>query len=243
MGLIKWIFGSDNHGDMVDKEAVEKFLQFCKDWGPKYKIHGGDGMDLRCYRKGASQDEKADGIRRDVQAHLLFLDAYKPNIFIEGNHDDRLREIAEFGKETSRETEIASDLQQKLDDNYRKRGLTVIRYGVERDWWQAPEGGPKFCHGKHHNMHIARAHYDTYEGPVVHGHGHRPDTYQGASGQALSVPALCRIWDNRYDAKNPGKKKQRNGWAYGYINSKTGRGEGWIVKKEGGEWISPTGKL
>lgn len=243
MALVRWIFGSDNHGDMVCDEAVEKFLAFVKTWKPQWRIHGGDGMDLRCYRKGASADEKADGIRRDVQAHLLFLDKYRPQVFIEGNHDDRLRELASFGKEGSRETEIAADLQDKLDDHYRKKKITVVRYGQERDWWQTPEGGPKFCHGKHHNMHIARAHYDTYEGPVVHGHGHRPDIYQGASGCAISTPALARIWDLRYDRNRPGKKKQRNGWSFGVINTKTGRGEGWIVKKEDGVWICPMGEL
>ena len=244
MALIKWIYGSDNHGDMVCEEAVAKFLKFTEEWKPKHKIHGGDGMDLRSYRKGAGAEEREEGIQRDIQAHLLFMEQYRPHVFIEGNHDHRLREMAEHGSEEKRSTEAAVALQEKLDEFYRKKiKCKVVRYGQERDWWQAPEGGHKFVHGKHHGTHIARAHHDTYEGPTVCGHGHRPDIYQGAGGTSIASPALCRIWDQRYDAHQPGKKKQRNGWVFGVINSKTGRSEGWIVKKEEGVWISPMGEL
>lgn len=243
MGLIKWVFGSDNHGDMVCDESVEKFLGFVGEWKPKYKIHGGDGMDLRSYRRGASAEEKQEGVLRDIQAHMLFMEQYRPDVFLEGNHDHRLRELAEHGSQERASTEVAIMLQDKLDEFYRKQKCQVVRYGQEMDYWQAPEGGHKFVHGKHHGMHIARAHHDTYEGPTINGHGHRPDIYQGAGGQSISSPALCRIWDQRYDVHLPGKKKQRNGWVYGYINEKTGKGEAWIIKKEGGLWLSPQGEL
>ena len=97
MALIKWIYGSDNHGDMVCEESVEKFLGFVAEWKPKYKIHGGDGMDLRSYRRGAGAEEREEGIQKDIQAHLLFMESYKPHVFLEGNHDHRLREMAEHG--------------------------------------------------------------------------------------------------------------------------------------------------
>ena len=100
-----------------------------------------------------------------------------------------------------------------------------------------------FTHGKHHNMHIAKAHYDAYGGPTVNGHGHREDYYQGPRGTSISVGCMARIWDLRYDRQRTAKKKHRNGWAYGVIDSKTGRGSAWTVKREAGTWISPMGNL
>lgn len=246
MSLVKFVFATDTHGDMVNASAVEKLLTFVDSWKPKYRIHGGDGMDLRCYRKGASREEREDGISRDVQAHLHFLNQYKPHVFIEGNHDDRLREQSEYGSEEARSTEIARELQDTLDAYYRKKKMQVVKYSYvngRKDYWQAPEGGYYFAHGKHHNMHAAKSNHETYEHPVICGHVHRFCSWQGRTGTSYTSPCLADIEKLRYDRHRPGKYKQSNGWVYGMINSKTGNSIAWTVVCDGGKWLSPEGEL
>lgn len=246
MGLIKFVFGSDNHGDMGCPIAIKKFLDFTEnEWKPKYRIHGGDGMDLRRYRKGASEDETKDRVKPDIAAHLLFLEQYRPHVFLEGNHDWRLREVAEHGDPHSDSTDRAIELQDGLDEFYRKMKIQVVRFGWEHGGqeWRAPEGGPAFAHGTRHGVHAAKQMTDDYEGAVIFGDVHRVSVWQGRRGLTMSSPCLADTTKLRYDVKNPGKRLHRKGWLYGVINDKTGRHEVWPVKCEDGAWISPMGEL
>jgi len=62
MSFKKFIVAGDNHGELGCPIAIKKFLDFCEDWKPHYKIHLGDVFDFACLRRGASQEEKADGV-------------------------------------------------------------------------------------------------------------------------------------------------------------------------------------
>jgi hypothetical protein len=88
-GVKRWMACGDNHGDMQDDRAVAACLEFSKTWKPEIRVHWGDGFDLRCFRKNASQEESRDSIKADVEKGLEFIGKYKPTVYLRGNHCER----------------------------------------------------------------------------------------------------------------------------------------------------------
>jgi hypothetical protein len=78
MAYKKFIVAADNHGGLVCEAAKKKFLAFADDWKPHHRIHLGDLWDFSPLRRGASPEEKADGISDDYQCGLDFLDVLVP---------------------------------------------------------------------------------------------------------------------------------------------------------------------
>jgi hypothetical protein len=202
-------------------------------------------MDLRPLRKGAHYEEKREGIKRDVAAHLHFFDQYRPHIFLEGNHDHRLRYTAEWTEEGTSAQEHAQELQERLDMHYAKAGCQRIPYEINPrlQEWRAPEGGPVFAHGYKHNQLAAKAQSELHLAPCIFGHVHRLSVWQTPKGISMSSPCLADLSKLHYDISKPHKSLHRNGWVYGVINTKTGGHQAWYVIKEDGEWMSPQGKL
>ena len=71
MSFVRFQAGFDIHGDMQDPAVNEVFFKFAEIWKPKIRICGGDLFDLRPLRKGASEDERRESIRDDVNEHVL----------------------------------------------------------------------------------------------------------------------------------------------------------------------------
>ena len=69
----KSIFIADTHGDLVCPDAVKVVKQFIEDWKPKHRIHLGDVWDFRALRKGASPEERMEGISYDYSCGVELL--------------------------------------------------------------------------------------------------------------------------------------------------------------------------
>ena len=79
----KFVAGFDLHGDMQDKEAVKKILDFTfKIFKPEVRIFGGDLFDFRCIRKGAGKAEQAESLMDDVAMGMDFLKEFRPHIYL-----------------------------------------------------------------------------------------------------------------------------------------------------------------
>ena len=59
MSLKRFIYGSDLHGDQLDKKAVKTLHAATRDFNPHMRIFGGDLVDARPLRKGAGPEEQA----------------------------------------------------------------------------------------------------------------------------------------------------------------------------------------
>lgn len=239
----RFLVAADNHGGLVDEEATRKFLDFADTWKPHHRIHLGDLWDFSPLRRGASQEDKADGIADDYIAGLDFLDRFKPNFLTLGNHDDRIWQGAAHSADGIMR-ERCAELADKSEAEFRKRKITWCAYHVGK-YLQMPEGGPKLIHGFRSTLYPARAHHDNW-GACLHGHVHKPDEYVARhidGSMAFSVGCLANLDKLSYADRTPAKLGWRNGWLYGIINSKTGAWHAWHVKKEEGVWISPQGQL
>ncbi len=239
----KFLVATDNHGSLVCHNARKVLLDFAATWQPHYRIHLGDLWDFSPLRRGASQEEKADGISDDFIQGLEFLDDFKPNFLTLGNHDDRIYQHATHcGDGILRER--CEELVQAAEQQFRRRKITFCEYKVTK-YLQMPEGGPKLIHGFRSTAYPAKAHYDNW-GECLHGHCHTKDEYTARhidGGKAFSIGCMADLNKLSYSDRQPAKLGHRNGFLYGIINIRTGRWEGWQVTKEHGDWISPQGIL
>lgn len=239
----RFLIAADNHGGLACPAAVKKFLDFSASWKPHYRIHLGDLWDFTPLRKGASQEEKADGIKDDYIMGLEFLDAYRPQYLTLGNHDDRIWQTATHcvdGMMRESCMKVVADIESIT----RKLKIQVAKYHVG-SYLQLPEGGPRLIHGFRSTLYPAKAHYENW-GASICGHVHKPDTYVGrhiSGGMAMASACLADLNRLSYADRCPAKLGWRNGWIYGLINEKTGAWHAWHVVKEGSDWISPMGVL
>lgn len=239
----RFVVAADNHGGLGDESAIAKFLEFAADFKPDHRIHLGDLWDFSPLRRGASQEEKAEGISADYEAGIEFLDAYRPTILTLGNHDDRIWMHARSNNDGILR-ERCQELADRSEDEFRKRRIKWIPYHVGKHLMM-PEGGPRLIHGFRSTMYPAKAHFEVW-GACLHGHVHKPDEYVARhidGAMAFSVGCLADIDKLTYADRTPGKLGWRNGWLYGFINPRTGAWHAWHVKQEGGVWISPAGPL
>lgn len=239
----KFLVATDNHGSLVCNDAMRVLLSFAESWQPHYRIHLGDLWDFSPLRRGASQEEKADGISDDFMAGIEFLDAFKPNYLTLGNHDDRIYQHATHrGDGILRER--CEELVQQAEQQFKRRKITFCEYKVSC-YLRMPEGGPKLIHGFRSTTYPAKAHHENW-GECLHGHCHTKDEYTARhidGGKTFSVGCMADLSKLTYSDRQPAKLGHRNGFLYGIINVKTGRWEAWQVTKEHGDWISPQGIL
>jgi predicted phosphodiesterase len=243
MSWKRFLVAADNHGSLVCKDAMKKLLDFAATWKPHYRIHLGDVWDFAPLRRGASQEEKADGIAEDYKEGLRFLDAFKPTHLTLGNHDDRIWMVSTNGADGILR-ERCADLASASEREFEKRKIQWVPYHVGKSL-RLPEGGPRLIHGFRSTMYPAKAHAEHW-GECLVGHVHKPDTYamrHADGGQAFSLGCMADIGALSYADRHAAKLGWRNGFLFGMIHAKTGRWNAWHAIKEGGDWISPHGIL
>jgi hypothetical protein len=203
----------------------------------------GDFIDLSPLRRGASSEEKADGIADDVMMGMEFLREFQPHYLTIGNHDDRLA-LHSTHCADGMLRERCTEYWQTLEDEFKKLKIKTCPYHVSR-YLRLPEGGPKLIHGFKSSVHAAKAHYDGW-GSVIHGHVHAPATYHARhidGGMAFSVGCLADIDQMTYADRYQAKHGWRQGFLFGLINTKTGSWQAWHATNEDGVWVSPHGIL
>ena len=242
MAYKRFLVCADNHGDLVNKEAKEKFIEFKDDFDPDYCIHLGDVWDFNSLRKGASDEDRRNGIFRDFEAGIEFLDIGFDYLTL-GNHDARLWEGAEGGA-SGIVRESCAALVKEAESHLNAKNIAWVPYNVNR-YLQLPCGGPKFIHGFLAGQNSAKAHFDRF-GSCLFGHVHAPDSYIARhidGGQAYSLGCMADIESMTYAERYPNRLGWRNGFGYGLINEKTGKWSFWNIIKDDDCYISPMGIL
>lgn len=242
MAIKKFLFGTDSHGDMEDPETIGRFLSFCEEYRPDYRIHGGDVWDFRPLREGAGAEEKSESMRRDTLTGLALLSEYRPTHILKGNHDERLWRKAE-SKTDGLMRDLCAKLVEEIEGKKAWRSAHVFPYDVRDGVLQL--GGLQFIHGYHAGMNAARQAIQTYKGSgsVIQGHVHSFSRFSDTGlyrAEGITCGMLGKI-DMPYNAKTPRKLGYENGWIFGEIHeTKTSSAwECWFVRKSGGEWLSP----
>ncbi len=245
-----FVYASDNHGDQADPDAITKFHEFCADYNPTHRIHGGDLFDLRPLRRGASADERAERIELDVTAGEIFLETYRPDTFLLGNHDIRLWEgiHSNCGLTGTCCLQMLKKLQGEVDDKpliggiLKKVGVKrVLPYHRQQGIYSL--GDLNMIHGYRATMYPAKSHSENYGPSVLCGHVHKYDVhtprhYNG--GLSMSAPCLADL-DMKYLDRCVAALAHDNGWVFGVVNNRTGKFEMWAVRRQRHDnvWIDP----
>lgn len=236
MAWKKFVACFDNHGDKQLDSTVDVFKQFVSTWKPQLKIHGGDNWDFRPLRKKVSEDEKRESMLADYHAGMEFLKWYQPNVFVRGNHDERLYELLDARRGI--ETDFAVEHVEHIEKLLRKFRCKMLPYHKRKGVCRV--GHLKIMHGFYAGVTAARRMAMTY-GSVLFGHTHAIDTasvegFEPRVGQ--NCGCLCDP-DMKYNERQPGTLRQEPGFAYGVVNQKNGLYHYWQARSIGNRWFIP----
>lgn len=236
MAWERWVAAPDVHGDMQDVLAVAAFHRFVEVYKPRHRIHLGDNWDCRPLRRKASEAERRESLIADWEMGRDFIDTFRPTVFLEGNHDKRIRDLAETG------TGVMRDYGQQCLDGvnklFHKLKCPVLPYDNRKGIYDL--GNLRFMHGFGSGLYAARRMAQAY-GSLVQGHLHTRDmvSIEGLQRRCVWVGGcLCRL-DMEYASTNIASLKQQHGWPYGVVDSRTGDYQVWLAERIGDAFYGP----
>ncbi len=234
----EFVFATDLHGDKLHQPTVDRLLKFLDEYKPKIVIFGGDLMDLRPLRKGASQEEKDESTRNDIDAGMQFFEDYfhRPALqkyCHDGNHDKRLPDLAAASDGVR--SDYAAEKLETLNKAAKRLGVGRLPYHKSKGVLEI--GELRTLHGYYHGNRAAQQHATTYQ-CCLFGHCHTIDEIPVAGMKrrvARGVGCLCQT-DMEYNSTHPNTLRHANGWAYGAVNLKTGLYFAAQAEEVGGIW-------
>jgi predicted phosphodiesterase len=234
MSLKHFVICGDTHGSEVSIEASEAFFKFLKIWKPPIRIHLGDAFDARPLRKGASEEEKRETIYTDFNAGMDFLEQMKPTVFLRGNHDERIYDLATNGYGMAKE--FALDLTSKIEKKLDKFKCPMLPYSKRDGIYEL--GKLKVAHGYAHGTLAARKMAASF-GNIVFGHTHGIQVYSMETVEnivGMNIGCMCKL-DFNYNRAMLGSLVHRHGFAYGVVDTKTGEFQVFQAQSVNGRWI------
>ena len=232
--LKRWVWVFDTHGDMIDPDAEAAFKQFVGDFKPDFRGHGGDFVDLRGWRRGASAEDRAESMKDDVERAREFLWWYKPDAVTLGNHDHRMVMVGESATDPVHRMAATQCYEQMIDA---MGEAEVVPYG-KRNFYQ--HANYRVIHGYASGVYAARKHAQSYCGNVLAGHIHAFSCHTELNidrTRSHTSGSLCRT-DMGYNASHLATLRQENGWLYGFEVG--GELVVYEARKVGGHWLFPT---
>ena len=238
----KFIFATDLHGDVQDHDTVNVLLEYTDMYKPDIKVFGGDLFDFRNIRRGAGPAEKQDSMAADVECGMEFLDKFKPNVLLLGNHDKRLWDTASH--HTNGIVQDAAKLGvRSILQKCKSIKCKVLPYDASVGYYDL--GNIRFIHGYHSGVYASKKHAEIYApsaGICLHGHTHAIQYHSIATikgGTGMGVGCLAQT-DMEYNKHQTGRMLHQNGFAYGYsdgsdwqvFQAKRGKKNKWQLVKE-----------
>ena len=233
----RFIFASDLHGDQQDKEAVRALLKATDSFKPHLRIFGGDLIDARPLRRGASGEERAESMSHDWRKGLEFISLWKPTHLLMGNHDQRLYDLAEDDSKGI-EQDYGFKGVQELEARLEKVGTKWLPYHKRKGVFEF--GKMTALQGSFAGVNAARQHARGYGG-CRFGHTHSIDEHAipGLKRRvARGAGCLCKL-DMKWNARMPGTLRHAHGFVMGVINEKTGNYWSMQAEEIDGKWVIP----
>lgn len=196
---------SDIHAPFQDEQALSVAKAFQKDFRPHITIALGDWIDSSAFSTHAKDIENFDQLDEYLIASQL-LDDFKPQIWIDGNHEDRL----------FRPGNIPQSYRRLLDHRkwlrFKERGIKHHPYSShEKHIYKL--GKLSFVHGFSAGQYAAARAASRY-GSVVLGHTHRLQIVQlphaSYKHTGFNIGCLCRLDQNYTKTWDP------HGWGHGF---------------------------
>jgi hypothetical protein len=231
-----------SHAVYGDPLALDASIEFKERWKPHYTVHLGDAIDCTAFMGSTVRNGDGGEIEPDMDAGLEYLKALRPNVFLWGNHEDRLHRLADSRNEFVKFSALT--LIERLETRLALLKCASIPYsGNSQDY---SIGRVRFMHGTVFNENATRDHataYAPHNGAVVHAHTHRPGA---ARGRRIDEPmGYCTGTLTRRGALEYAKTRLATlSWGqailWGEINEATGDFQLWLHEhKIGQPWRLP----
>jgi len=245
-GWKKWVAVGDNHGAMIDKGARLAFLKFVDHYKPDLKIHVGDNFDFAGLRMGISNEDSAaaDDLTEDLVQGFCFLESYAPDVYLLGNHEDRLWRIRESHSNGAMRF-AAAEVIERIEKQCRRTKTKLYEYHAETGVHRVADGQLAFTHGYSANMNAvkeAATHYAAPGGTIIMGHLHRVEVQTGrrqGGTHGYSIGCLADFSRMRYAKNRLATAAWENAWAFGVYKGATSIT--WLARRCGPHWLLPTG--
>lgn len=240
MRLLNWdkfIFATDNHGDMADPSAITACSRFVDIWKPTIRVHGGDNFDFRPLRRKASEEDRRELMRADFDAGMTFFEMLRPTHYLRGNHCERLWDLAK--SKNGPFSEYAGSLATEVESKLAK--MRCIMQPYDRRAGVLKIGKLKLIHGYCAGVTAARRSAQAY-GSVLMGHAHsiQSSSIEGLHNRVGRIVGCLCLLDMEYSRATLASLVHRHGFAYGVVNRKTGEYQVWQAESINGTWIIPS---
>lgn len=219
---------------MEDAETRSVLFEFLDYFKPHKRFHLGDAFNFDCLRTRASKQEKRKSFDPDVEAGCAFIKEFKPDVFLDGNHEFRLRNLSlsDDGKLVT----LANETIAKINKSLGK--ARVLPYDCDLGVFRY--GDTNLMHGYYCGPNAARQMATAY-GKSVMAHVHasaeqRVERHDRAVGYTIGCIAKTSM---PYDLTRPSSMRHNNGWGYG-IKLANGTVIFNHARKHGGRWMIPT---
>jgi hypothetical protein len=238
--ITKFVWASDNHGELGCPDALSALYAYCDDFKPDLRLGGGDHYDCAPLRKGAMNEmEGVRSIKDDLTAGHEFMRRFRPTHLLWGNHEYRLEKLAR-SHSSSVVRDFCSDTFSEMNRVARKCGAKVI-LPYRRD--KPLRIGPITCHhGIGSDLTKMGMFYGTEGGLFLCGHGHtgqQVNLPKFGRGAAYMSPALAQLDLLDYSENTLSAAKHNNGFIAGWFKDKEWKA--WIIHRLGdGKWYWQT---
>lgn len=217
----KWCYVSDIHGDKQDPQAIKAFFEFCDSFRPDMRICGGDIWDFRPLRKKADEEERRESLAVDYSMGMEFMNKYQPHVFLRGNHDERIWDMAE--KCNGVISDYCGKLSTEIEADMNVMGCLMLPYDKEKGVYRF--GDITAIHGFSGGIGACRKQTSVYaqQGYCLMGHGHVPDFAKFESygrREGYMAGCLCKR-DLVYNRSQINTLRQEHGWLYGIQDKNT----------------------
>lgn len=213
-----WFFATDFHGNLHEPEVVRACLahRWSREWD--VVIMGGDLYDFKALREGAGHHEKSDGFIDDVTDGRWFMRQLRPDIWLEGNHDDRIRVEAEKNAKGLIK-EYCQEAIKWIEQDCRELGIRNIPYrALNGAYWVESTA---FVHGYGCSLAALKKEV-AYWGArmLVMGHVHRNESVCEFGRYGEFVGGLMQI-EMDYNYRQQNIRNHCNSWACGVSGADT----------------------
>ena len=221
-GWVRFLCCSCTHGSEADPRALDAILRLRDAWKPQFVAHLGDAIDARALRAGARKDsdsaDHAADLADDLMQGLAFLRELKPNVYLLGNHEARLSELAHSPNAVL--SYAAGHVMGRIEDEMGKIKCRIIPYAGVHKSGMFMLGVTGLTHGSVYNVSAARDMAEMCGHSVIFGHTHRVAMESARThAKAIGYNIGCGI---KLDIGYSAQRRQTLGWrhaaAFGVFN-------------------------
>lgn len=221
-GWQKWMACACTHGAEADPRALDAMLRLKEAWKPDFTMHLGDAFDCRALRAGARRDadsaDHAASLVDDLLQGLTFLKELKPNVYLWGNHEARLAELAHSPNAIY--SYACGNIMNRIHDEMAKMKCHIVPYAGVHKSCMYMLGDTGFMHGAMYGVSAARDGAEMVGHSLVVAHTHRVAVESARThAKAIGYNIGCGI---KLDIPYSATRRQSLGWrhaaAYGHFN-------------------------